>query len=255
MSRQCIAGPYMGICGFDALLKGSSAVVWRFSCTFHILPALGHTPRSLYFSAQFPTDLPTPQELNLLESFVSQMWANFKSETYLFPHPPWSLWSSCLIDSSSPTLLNWLFPTSLISDPHPRVSWSHLRWWTGTRMLKHGVMDNLWLNRSPITKSHSGLDQEGRSTQTLPSRYHSHCPHWALKSPSRTMGSPVGALSTTPPRNSKMVRYSLLLFGLWRQTATHLFQNPCCVWRGAQLTLAGTSQPLAQVQAWHSMSL
>lgn len=137
-------------------------------------------------------------------------------------------------------------PTSLIIDLHPRVSWSHLR--DGQVMVKHGVMDKSWLN-SPITKSHSGLDQQGQSTQSLPSRYHSHLPTWALKSPSRTMGSPVGALSTTTSRNSKMVRYSLLLFGLWIQTATHLLQNPCCVWRGAQLTLAGTSQPLAQVQA------
>lgn len=56
--RHFIVGPYVGICGFDALLKGTSdlKVFWHLP-HFHFLSALWPEPRTPRFSAHFPNRL------------------------------------------------------------------------------------------------------------------------------------------------------------------------------------------------------
>ena len=61
--------------------------------------------------------------------------------------------------------------------------------------------------------SSSGSPPGGTFLPITPLQVTLSLPTWALKSPSRTTESPVGALSSTPPRDSKKARYSALLFG------------------------------------------
>ncbi|KAI3363732.1 hypothetical protein L3Q82_001348 [Scortum barcoo] len=105
--------------------------------------------------------------------------------------------------------------TKSIIDLRPRVSWCHVHRWTPlccSNMVF--VMDKVWLAQKSNNRTPLGF----RSGRPVPPN---HAPPGitvfahvsALKSPSRTMEPPVGALSSTPPRDSKKAGYSVLLFG------------------------------------------
>ncbi|KAI3376169.1 hypothetical protein L3Q82_016696 [Scortum barcoo] len=103
--------------------------------------------------------------------------------------------------------------TKSIIDLRPRVVLVP-RCTDGHPVLEHVlcVMDKLVTYRSPIT--------EHRWVQIGEAVPPDHAPpgitvvaHVSVEVPSRTMESPVGALSSTPPRDSKKAGYSVLLFG------------------------------------------
>ncbi|MEQ2224564.1 hypothetical protein ILYODFUR_008842 [Ilyodon furcidens] len=64
-------------------------------------------------------------------------------------------------------------------------------------------------------KHHSDSDRGGHSSRSRLSR---SFPTWALKSPSRIMESPGGALSSTPNRDAKKAGHSALLPGPLAET-------------------------------------
>lgn len=135
-------------------------------------------------------------------------------------------------------------------------------------MLKHGVMDKSWLNRSPITKSHSGLDQEGRSTQSLPSRYHCHCPHGHWSPPVEQWGPQLGHY-----QNNYHYNYQLPLPGIPKWSGTlyyclvcankqqHTFSEPMLCMEGSPtnsswyLSTSCTSSGFFPTARWRSMFL
>lgn len=135
-------------------------------------------------------------------------------------------------------------------------------------MLKHGVMDKSWLNRSPITKSHSGLDQEGRSTQSLPSRYHCHCPHGHWSPPVEQWGPQLGHY-----QNNYHYNYQLPLPGILKWSGTlyyclvcankqqHTFSEPMLCMEGSPtnsswyLSTSCTSSGFFPTARWRSMFL
>lgn len=57
MGRQLVTGPYVNICGFGTLLKGTSAVLWHLPILAEHHPHLsapGLETRTLHFPAQSP---------------------------------------------------------------------------------------------------------------------------------------------------------------------------------------------------------
>jgi len=168
-----------------------------------------------------------------------------------------SWWLKIVVAESSKSQMYYPRTKKSIIEFWPRVFWYKVHVWTAL------CWNMVFANRGVARKSENKVPfgfRSGHSSQLAP-RVFSFIVHtWVLMSCSRTIGSPVGALSRMPPRDSKKAAFSERLFSAEAHTAVRdlpLATHRCNSFPGENSNtvelrwrLMGISTPARHLSPW-----